>query len=138
MNGSDLLKPQDGLPETIEAANKLLAHINPEHEKILTRFGHHEQNGKVSHFDNINVRIGTLPQYIEAVRQQIERSPGTPLQTLSGEMRSSQYSHLLPAVLSTRMWVKQQNTTTEHKLERGMEPPTACACKMGEAYSQGL
>jgi alpha-mannosidase len=27
MNGSDHLEPQDGLPETIEAANKLLAHI---------------------------------------------------------------------------------------------------------------
>ncbi len=138
MNGSDHLEPQDGLPETIEAANKLLAHINPEHEKILTRFGHHEQNGKVSHFDNINVRIGTLPQYIEAVRQQIERSPGTPLQTLSGEMRSSQYSHLLPAVLSTRMWIKQQNTATEHMLERWMEPLTAWAWKLGAPYPKGL
>lgn len=138
MNGSDHLEPQDGLPETIEAANKLLAHINPEHEKILTRFGHHEQNGQVSHFDNINVRIGTLPQYIEAVRQQIERSPGTPLQTLSGEMRSSQYSHLLPAVLSTRMWIKQQNTATEHMLERWMEPLTAWAWKLGAPYPKGL
>jgi len=138
MNGSDHLEPQDGLPETIEAANKLLAHINPEHEKILTRFGHHEQNGQVSHFDNINVRIGTLPQYIEAVRQQIERSPDTPLQTLSGEMRSSQYSHLLPAVLSTRMWIKQQNTATEHLLERWMEPLTAWAWKLGAPYPKGL
>src|SRR5579859_1450352 len=138
MNGSDHLEPQDGLPETIEAANKLLAHINPEHEKILTRFGHHEQNGQVSHFDNINVRIGTLPQYIESVRQQIERSPGTPLQTLSGEMRSSQYSHLLPAVLSTRMWIKQQNTATEHLLERWMEPLTAWAWKLGAPYPKAL
>src|SRR5579864_993661 len=138
MNGSDHLEPQDGLPETIEAANSLLAHINPEHEKILTRFGHHEQNGQVSHFDNINVRIGTLPQYIEAVRQQIERLPGTPLQTLSGEMRSSQYSHLLPAVLSTRMWIKQQNTATEHMLERWMEPLTAWAWKLGAPYPKGL
>src|SRR6266852_8134688 len=138
MNGSDHLEPQDGLPETIEAANKLLAHINPEHEKILTRFGHHEQNGKVSHFDNINVRIGTLPQYIDAVRQQIEHSPGTPLQTLSGEMRSSQYSHLLPAVLSTRMWIKQQNTAMEHLLERWIEPLTAWAWKLGASYPKGL
>src|SRR5260370_34334167 len=105
MNGSDHLEPQDGLPETIEAANKLLAHINPEHEKILTRFGHHEQNGQASHFDNINVRIGTLPQYIEAVRQQIERSPGTPLQTLSGELLSSHYSHILPAAPSYPAWL---------------------------------
>lgn len=138
MNGSDHLEPQDGLPETIEAANKLLAHISPEHEKILTRFGHHRQNGQVDHFDNINVRIGTLPQYIEAIRQQIERSPGTPLQTLSGEMRSSQYSHLLPAVLSTRIWIKQQNTATEHLLERWVEPLTAWAWKLGAPYPKGL
>lgn len=138
MNGSDHLEPQDGLPETIEAADKLLAHINPEHAKILTRLGHLEQNGQVSHFDNINVRIGTLPQYIEAVRQQIERTPGTPLQTLTGEMRSSQYSHLLPAVLSTRMWIKQQNSATEHLLERWVEPLTAWAWKLDAPYPKGL
>ncbi len=138
MNGSDHLEPQDGLPETIESANTLLAHLNPEHEKILTRYGSLEKNGQVSHFDSIHVRIGTLPQYIEAVQQQIERSPGTPLQTLSGEMRSSQYSHLLPAVLSTRMWIKQQNTATEHLLERWIEPLTAWAWKLGAPYPKGL
>src|SRR5438876_11936855 len=138
MNGSDHLEPQAGLPETIEAANELLTHVNPEHEKILTRYGPLEQNGQVRHFDSIEVRIGTLPQYIEAVQQQIERSPGTSLQTLSGEMRSSQYSHLLPAVLSTRMWIKQQNSTTEHLLERWVEPLTAWAWKYGASYPKGL
>src|SRR6266849_5657697 len=138
MNGSDHLEPQDGLPETIEAANQQLAHINPEHEKILTRYGHLEQNGQVSHFEQIHVRIGTLPQYIEAVRQQIERSPDTPLQTLSGEMRSSQYAYLLPAVLSTRMWIKQQNTATEHLLERWVDPLTTWAWKTGAPYPGGL
>jgi len=138
MNGSDHLEPQDGLPETIEVANQQLAHINPEHEKILARYGHLEQNGQVSHFEQIHVRIGTLPQYIEAVRQQIERSPDTPLQTLSGEMRSSQYAYLLPAVLSTRMWIKQQNTATEHLLERWVDPLTTWAWKTGAPYPGGL
>ncbi len=138
MNGSDHLEPQDGLSETIEAANQLLAHLDPEREKLLERYGYLEQNGQVQHFDSIHVRIGTLPQYIEVVRQQIEHSAGTPLQTLSGEMRSSQYAHLLPAVLSTRMWIKQQNTATEHLLERWVEPLTAWAWKMGAAYPRGL
>jgi mannosylglycerate hydrolase len=138
MNGSDHLEPQDGLPETIEAANTLLAHLNPEYEKILTRYGSLEKNGQVRHIDSIQVGIGTLPQYIEAVQQQIERSPGTPLQTLSGEMRSSQFSHLLPAVLSTRMWIKQQNTATEHLLERWVEPLTMWAWKLGASYPKGL
>jgi mannosylglycerate hydrolase len=138
MNGSDHLEPQDGLPEAIEAANQLLANITPEQEKVLARYGYLEQNGQVNHFDRIHVRIGTLPQYIEAVRQQIERSPGTPLQMLSGEMRDSQYAHLLPAVLSTRMWIKQQNTATEHLLERWVEPLTAWAWKLGAPYPKGL
>src|SRR5260221_7532876 len=73
MNGSEYLEPEDGLPEPIEAANKLLAHIDPELEKVLTRFGRREQNGQVSDFDQILVRIGTLPQYIETVRQHLER-----------------------------------------------------------------
>src|SRR5713226_4126688 len=138
MNGSDHLEPQDGLPEAIESANKLLAHINPEYENILTHYGHFEHIGQAKHIDSIHVRIGTLPQYIEAIQQQIERSPGISLQTLSGEMRSSQYSHLLPAVLSTRMWIKQQNTAIEHLLERWVEPLTAWAWKLGSAYPQGL
>jgi mannosylglycerate hydrolase len=134
MNGSDHLEPQDGLPETIEAANTLLTHINPDHEKILTHYGHLEHMGQLKHIGGIQVRIGTLSQYIEAVQQQIEHSPGASLQTLSGEMRSSQYSHLLPSVLSTRMWIKQQNTATEHLLERWVEPLTTWAWKLGAPY----
>src|SRR6266567_4147939 len=138
MNGSDHLEPQDGLPQTIETANTLLAHINPEHEKLLRHYGHLELDGQVKRVDSIHVRIGTLPQYIEAVQQQIEHSPGTSLQVLSGEMRSSQYSHLLPSVLSTRMWIKQQNTATEHLLERWVEPLTAWAWKLGAPYPKGF
>src|SRR5437868_12982472 len=134
MNGSDHLEPQDGLPKTIEAANTLLAHINPEHEKLFTLYGSLEIDGQVKHVDSIHVRIGTLPQYIQAVQQQIELSPNASLQVLSGEMRSSQYSHLLPSVLSTRMWIKQQNTATEHLLERWVEPLTVWAWKLGAPY----
>ncbi len=138
MNGSDHLEPQDGLPKTIEAANTLLAHINPERQKLITHYGPLEIDGQVKHVDSIHVRIGTLPQYIQAVQQQIEHSPGTSLQVLSGEMRSSQYSHLLPSVLSTRMWIKQQNTATEHLLERWVEPLTAWAWKLGAPYPKGF
>ncbi len=138
MNGSDHLEPQDGLPETIEAANTLLARLDPEHKQILTRYGSLETNGQVRDINSIQVGIGTLPQYIEAVQKQIERSTETPLQTLKGEMRSSQFSHLLPGVLSTRMWIKQQNTATEHLLERWVEPLTTWSWKLGAAYPKGL
>jgi alpha-mannosidase len=134
MNGSDHLEPQEGLPKTIEDANTLLAHINPEREKLLAHYGPLEINGQAKQVDSIYVRIGTLPQYIEAVQRQLEQPQGTSLQVLSGEMRSSQLSHLLPSVLSTRMWIKQQNSATEHLLERWVEPLTAWAWKLGAQY----
>jgi len=150
MNGSDHLEPQDGLPATIAAANALLAHIRPEHEKMLMDLGHTSQENHARHFDGIHVRIGTLSHYIDAMRQhnnghrpapQAETSstPSTSsLQTLSGEMRSSQYAHLLPAVLSARTWIKQQNTLTEHLLENWVEPLTAWAWKLGAPYPAGM
>ncbi len=138
MNGSDHLEPQDGLPKTIEAANRLLAHIDPEHAKLLTQYGPLEIDGQIKYIDSIHVRIGTLPEYIQAVQQQIERSPGTSLQIFSGEMRSSQLSHLLPSVISTRMWIKQENAATEHLLERWVEPLTAWAWKLGAPYPKGF
>ena len=151
MNGSDHLEPQDGLPETIAAANPLLAHLNPEHEKILAQLGHAPQNGNSRHFDGIHVQIGTLPQYVETIRRQNKRQLETKegegngetpqeshLQVLSGEMRSGQFSHLLPSVLSTRMWIKQQNSVTEHLLEHWLEPLTAWAWKLGAPYPAGL
>ncbi len=138
MNGSDHLEPQDGLPAAIAGANRLLAHINPEHEHWLEAFAQATPSldGHI-HFDGIRVQIGTLPQYIAAVRESLDGKQDT-LQTLRGEMRSSQYSHLLPAVLSTRMWIKQQNALTEHLLERWMEPLTAWAWLLGAPYPAGL
>jgi mannosylglycerate hydrolase len=137
MNGSDHLEPQNGLPAVIAAANPLLAHINPEHEKILLHSTNNSaqplSNGHKKHVDSISVHIGTLPEYVECVRQQ-----NSDLPVLSGEMRSSQYAHLLPSVLSTRMWIKQQNTASEHLLERLVEPLTAWATTLGATYPQGL
>ncbi len=136
MNGSDHQEPQDGLPTAIEAANARLSSINPEHEKILALYS--GKDGNIPHFDKIHLRIGTLSQYIEVIRQHSEHANGMPLQTLDGEMRSSQYAHLLPSVLSTRMWIKQQNTAIEHLLERWVEPLTAWAWKLGATYPQGM
>lgn len=133
MNGSDHLEAQAGLPATIEAANQLLADLDPSHEKFLTRSISDQKNGSVKHYNAIHVQIGTLPQYIECIRQQ-----SVQLDTLHGEMRSSQHAHLLPAVLSTRMWIKQQNVLTEHLLERWVEPLTAWASQLGFTYPGGL
>jgi alpha-mannosidase len=64
----------------------------------------------------------TLPMFIEAVRR---ASPG--LQTVSGELRSPKRHHLIPGVLSTRMWIKQRNAHCETLLEKWAEPFSAFA-----------
>jgi mannosylglycerate hydrolase len=109
MNGSDHLEPQAGLPEAVAAANKRLKSAG---ETLV---------------------IGTLPQYIEAIKH-----ADPPLATYTGEMRSSRYAHLLPGVLSTRMWIKQRNTAGEALLTRWVEPMSAWAWLMGTPYPVGL
>ncbi|MGH2515126.1 MAG: alpha-mannosidase, partial [Ktedonobacterales bacterium] len=109
MNGSDHLDPQAGLPAILEAANARLAGTGT----CLT--------------------LGTLPQYIAAMRE----VPG-PLPTLCGEMRSSYAAHLLPGVLSTRMWLKQRNAACEALLTRWAEPATAWAWLFGGDHPRTL
>jgi len=131
MNGSDHLEPQAGLPATIEVANKLLAHIDPSRKHLLSTIAQVEEE-RIRSYDSIDVRIGTLPEYIDYVRQCV---PEQELQVLCGDMRSSQFAHLLPSVLSSRMWIKQQNAANEHLLERMVEPLTAWAWILGEGHS---
>src|SRR5262249_9040216 len=84
MNGSAHLQPQTGLPAIIDQANQQLER---EHLRMI---------------------IGTLPQYVNVLKK------GTPpLGQHVGELRSSYRAHLLPGVLSTRMWLKQQNAASE-------------------------
>jgi hypothetical protein len=49
------------------------------------------------------------------------------LTTVKGELRSPRRHHLLPGVLSTRMWVKQRNDAIETLLTRWTEPFAAWA-----------
>lgn len=71
----------------------------------------------------------TLPKYLAAVKSKVEgRKPvlsnveASEIPTVIGELRSSKRSHLLPGVLSTRMWIKQRNHASENLLEKWAEP----------------
>ncbi|MBN1580908.1 MAG: alpha-mannosidase, partial [Anaerolineae bacterium] len=102
MNGSDHVEPMPELPALLAAADAAL----PE----------------------VDVRHGTLPQFIAAVRA---ANPGrlgsTALETRSGEMRSGAKAPLLPGVLSARMWIKQRNAASETLLTAWAEPAAALA-----------
>lgn len=109
MNGSDHLEPQRGLPAAIAAAN--------------IRLG--EQG--------LHLHIGSLPDYARLVQQ-----PQVELHTYSGEWRSPELSHLLPDVLSARMWIKQRNAANEELLTRWADPIAAWAWSLGAPHPTGL
>jgi len=135
MNGSDHLAPQDGLPAVVAAANARMEHLDAQRASFLASF---ERDGQAISFDQIHVRLASLSEFVEAVRLHVALAGEDSLQTLTGEMRSSEYAHLLPSVLSTRMWIKQENAATEHLLERWVEPLTAWAATLGAHYPAGL
>lgn len=105
MNGTDHMEPQEGLPAVLaEAVDRLREH-------------------------GLDITIGTLPQYLRIITEAMP-----PLQTYCGEMRSSYFSHLLPGVLSTRMWLKQRNAAGESLLTHWAEPMAAWATIFGEPH----
>lgn len=98
LNGTDHMPPQRELPSLIRAANARLM-------------------GRAS------IKHGTLPQYAEAVQQAL--GPYGDLPVVRGELRSPRRHHLLPGVLSARMWIKQRNHACETLLTRYAEPVAA-------------
>ncbi len=71
----------------------------------------------------------TLPAYVARVTDQLAALESD-LPVLTGELRECSSSHLLPGVLSTRMWIKQRNHASETLLERWAEPFSVFAERM--------
>jgi alpha-mannosidase len=63
----------------------------------------------------------TLPAYLAAVQKSLRKS-NHPLPVVTGELRQCKRSHLLPGVLSARMWIKQRNRACETLMEKWVEP----------------
>ncbi len=115
MNGSDHLPPQPELSSMLEAANEQL--------------------------DDAFLRHSSLPEVFERIREAIgDRAAEWPRHT--GEFRSGQRAHLLPGVLSARMWIKQENQACEDLLAHWAEPFSVWADilmrEMGEEWSPPL
>ncbi len=95
MNGSDHLPPQTELSSMIRAANMEL--------------------------DDAKLQHVSLPEVFDRVRQHMgHRAHEWPRH--DGEFRSGQRAHLLPGVMSARMWIKQQNQACEDLLAHWAEP----------------
>jgi alpha-mannosidase len=119
MHGTDHMEPAPRLPVALKSARRQL----PDYELVH----------------------GTLPMYIDAVKHSLGLDPDAPpkaagsasLACVQGELRSSKRHHLLPGVLSARMWIKQRNHFVQNLLERWAEPFCALAA-IGHAGTQAL
>jgi alpha-mannosidase len=98
--GTDHQEPQPELPDLIAYANA----------------GRLDQNRLVH---------SSLPAFIATLRESIKE--GQALDVVEGELRSPKRHHLLPGVLSARMWIKQRNDAVETVLTRWAEPSAAWA-----------
>jgi alpha-mannosidase len=96
MRGSDHLEPRPSIPTHIAGINDALS---PE----------------------VHVLHSTLPAYLAAATAEIN-TRNLELMTIKGELRDPHKAHMLPAVLSSRMWIKQRNHASENLLERWVEP----------------
>jgi mannosylglycerate hydrolase len=95
MQGTDHLSPIPETPSRIAYANEVL--------------------------DSSIVVHSSLPEYLKEVRDYLESS-GLEIPVIKGELRSPRRFHLLPGVLSSRMWIKQRNSACENILEKWAEP----------------
>jgi len=110
LNGTDHQPPQPEIPALIDAANAAL-----------------QGRARLTH--------GTIPAYVRTVRAALGPDPDLPV--VRGELRSPRRHHLLPGVLSTRMWIKQRNQACETLLERYAEPLAALGTLWGAPSRQG-
>ena len=109
MNGSDHIAPQAELPEIIENLNAQL--------------------------DDATVVQSSLSDYVAKVREHVEDD----LQVVRGEFRDGfKHTYLLTGVLSTRMYLKQENEKAQTLLEKWAEPFSSFSWMCGEAYPQEL
>jgi alpha-mannosidase len=74
----------------------------------------------------------SLVDYVAAVRAELHGAGLARLPVRGGEMRDPSRRHLLPGVLSTRMWIKQRNHACQTLLERWAEPFGALSGLVGE------
>lgn len=98
MLGTDHMQPSQYTAANIARANAILPGLHIEHS--------------------------TLPRYLAAIQPALA---GLNLPVVTGELRQSRRMHLLPGVLSTRIWIKQRSTAAEELLTRWVEPYTAFA-----------
>jgi len=122
-------EPERFMAQVREARDALLPYSAADHLLLMYGTDHMEPppqtSGAIAYTkDRLDGDIlihSTLPGYLAVVQSSIvHRKSDIP--TLTGELRQCKRSHLLPGVLSARMWIKQRNHACETLLEKWAEP----------------
>ena len=132
-NGASL--PADNPPAfsqlLVAAANSLQAHSAVSDYLIMYGTDHMEPPANTSTaiayadrtLKDTHVFHSTLPNFIDALQADIQKKK-LDLPVVSGELRACRRMHLLPGVLSSRIWIKQRNHASEILLTKWAEPFT--------------
>ncbi len=134
-NGAWLAADEAGfIRDLVAERDKLAPHAATSHLLIMNGTDHMEPRADLAaRLRAAEVTTGervmhsTLPAYLAAVRAELGDEGLAALPLRRGEMRSPQRAHLLPAVLSARIWIKQWNARCETLLTRWAEPFGALA-----------
>lgn len=127
--GLNAARPMQFSEQIKRAADSLAPHSVTSHLLVMYGTDHMEPQSETAkaiqtaneHLEEYRIIHSTLPAYFKALQTEIAaRKSDIPV--VAGELRSSKRSHLLPGVLSTRMWIKQRNHACEHLLEKWAEP----------------
>ncbi len=120
--------PEHFISEVRRLRDSLLPHSNSgRHILLMHGTDHMEPPPDTSqaiaaardHLDGDKLVHSTLSDYIISIQASLRREH---IPTVRGELRDCKRSHLLPGVLSTRMWIKQRNRACETLLEKWTEP----------------
>ncbi len=131
-----------------ERRDSLLPHSSSNHLLLLNGTDHQEPQVEMAALiadyagDDDTLLLSTLPAYMQALREEIQ-AKGLDLAVVRGETRNPKRHHLLPGVLSSRVWIKQRNNECETLLESWAEPFSAwaevlCAQEPDEMVWTGL
>jgi len=134
-NGALLPPDEAGFIRTLTAQiHSLAPHAPTSHLLLMVGTDHMAPHAELpGHLPAAEAALGcrviqsTLPAYLAAVQAELGAEGLAALALRQGELRSPQRAHLLPAVLSARIWIKQWNAGCETLLTRWAEPFSALA-----------
>lgn len=119
-------QPERCAQEMLRLRDSLLPYCASEHVLLMLGTDHMEPPPDTAnaiawaqqHLED-EIRHSTLTDYLIAVQTALSN---VHLPVVQGELRSPKRHHLLPGVLSTRIWIKQRNHACETLLEKWAEP----------------